>query len=89
MWFCIFLLQSFWGVTLVQLVAILYKDQHAVILQKLLNNWLEVSLTGSSEDNESNTSPPDKGRYLSVVYIVKKCYYLLGTYFFKYNNMTN
>ncbi|KAM3964699.1 timeless isoform 2-T2 [Aphomia sociella] len=50
-----------WGVTMIQLIALLYKDQHVVTLHKLLNLWLEASLSDSSEDNESNTSPPDRG----------------------------
>ncbi|KAI5641514.1 timeless protein domain-containing protein [Phthorimaea operculella] len=52
---------SNWGVTMVQLIALLYKDQHVVTLHKLLNLWLEASVSESSEDNESNTSPPDRG----------------------------
>lgn len=51
----------YWDITIVQLIAILYKDQHAGTLQKLLNLWLEASLSESSEDNESNTSPPEQG----------------------------
>lgn len=47
--------------TLVQLIALLYKDQHVGTLQKLLNLWLESSYSDSSDDNESNTSPPDQG----------------------------
>lgn len=39
----------------------MYKDQHVGTLQKLLNLWLETSLSDSSEDNESNTSPPNQG----------------------------
>lgn len=39
----------------------MYKDQHLGTLQKLLNLWLEAWLSDSSEDNESNTSPPDQG----------------------------
>lgn len=39
----------------------MYKDQHLGTLQKLLNLWLEASLSDSSEDNESNTSPPGQG----------------------------
>lgn len=46
---------------MVQLIALLYKDQHVVTLHKLLNLWIETSLSESSEDNESNTSPPDRG----------------------------
>ncbi|XP_057652499.1 protein timeless isoform X2 [Diorhabda carinulata] len=61
----IFLISSsqkgYWGVTLVQLIALMYKDQHVGTLQKLLNLWLEASYSDSSEDNESNTSPPDQG----------------------------
>ncbi|XP_053625997.1 protein timeless isoform X2 [Plodia interpunctella] len=52
---------TYWAVTMVQLIALLYKDQHVVTLHKLLNLWLEASLSESSEDNESNTSPPDRG----------------------------
>ncbi|XP_063236784.1 protein timeless isoform X2 [Bacillus rossius redtenbacheri] len=49
--------KSRWAVTLVQLVALMYKDQQVGLLQKLLNQWFEASLSDSSEDNESNTSP--------------------------------
>lgn len=49
---------------MVQLIALLYKDQHVVTLHKLLNMWLETSLSESSEDNESNTSPPNRGSLL-------------------------
>lgn len=51
----------YWGVTIVQLIALMYKDQHVGTLQKLLNLWLEASFSESSDDNESNTSPPDQG----------------------------
>ncbi|CAH2104707.1 unnamed protein product [Euphydryas editha] len=50
-----------WAVTMVQLIALIYKDQHVTTLHKLLNLWLEASLSESSEDNESNTSPPNRG----------------------------
>lgn len=51
--------RAYFGVTIVQLIALMYKDQHVGTLQKLLNHWFEaVSHTESSEDNESNTSPP-------------------------------
>ena len=53
--------RALWGVTMVQLIAMIYKDQHVSTLQKLLNLWFEASLSESSEDNESNTSPPKKG----------------------------
>jgi timeless len=43
---------------MVQLIALTYKDQHVGTLQKLLNVWFEASFSESSEDNESNTSPP-------------------------------
>lgn len=55
--------RAFWGVTLVQLIALIYKDQHVSTLQKLLNLWFDASLSESSEDNESNTSPPKQGSY--------------------------
>lgn len=51
--------KSYWGVTIVQLIALIFKDQHVGTLQRLLNHWLEAeSQTESSDDNESNTSPP-------------------------------
>jgi len=46
-----------WSTPLVQLIALVYKDQHVTTLEGLLNLWLESSLPESSEDNESNTSP--------------------------------
>ncbi|KAJ1520010.1 hypothetical protein ONE63_004241 [Megalurothrips usitatus] len=49
--------RAYWGVTMVQLIALMYKDQQVGTLQKLLNLWFESSLSDSSEGNESNTSP--------------------------------
>lgn len=50
--------KSCWAVTIVQFIALIYKDQNVGTLQKLLNLWFEASLSDSSEDNESNTTPP-------------------------------
>lgn len=50
--------KSYWAVTIVQFIALIYKDQNVGTLQKLLNLWFEASLSDSSEDNESNTTPP-------------------------------
>ncbi|XP_055711913.1 protein timeless isoform X2 [Phlebotomus papatasi] len=50
--------RAYWGVTMVQVIALMYKDQHVGTLQKLLNIWFESSISESSDDNESNTSPP-------------------------------
>ncbi|XP_062548363.1 protein timeless isoform X2 [Armigeres subalbatus] len=52
--------RAYWAVTMAQLVALMYKDQHINTLQKLLNLWFESTLSESSEDNESNTSPPQQ-----------------------------
>lgn len=49
--------KAYWSVTVVQIIALLYKDQQFCTLQKLLNVWFETSLSESSEDNESNTFP--------------------------------
>lgn len=49
--------KSFWGVTIVQLIALMYKDQHVGTLQKLLNHWFEAASQTESSENESNTSP--------------------------------
>jgi hypothetical protein len=46
-----------WSTPMVQLIALVYKDQHVTTLERLLHVWLESSLSESSEDNESNTSP--------------------------------
>jgi hypothetical protein len=51
---------------MVQLIALTYKDQHVGTLQKLLNLWFEASFSESSEDNESNTSPPVRTRSLGT-----------------------
>ena len=50
-------MHSIWCTSVVQLIALVYKDQHVITSQKLLQNFLESSLSESSEDNESNTSP--------------------------------
>lgn len=49
--------RSHWSVSMVQLIALIYKDQNVVALQKLLNAWYETSVSESSDGNESNTSP--------------------------------
>ncbi|XP_077292817.1 LOW QUALITY PROTEIN: timeless [Arctopsyche grandis] len=51
---------TYWSVAIVQLIALIYKDQHITTLQKLLSIWFEASISDSSEDNESNTSPLDQ-----------------------------
>ena len=48
---------NFRSTPLVQLLALVYKDQHVGTLERLLNIWLESSLSDSSGDDESNTSP--------------------------------
>lgn len=48
---------EFWAVTVIQLIALMYKDQHVSTLQKMLNVWFEASMSESSEDDESTTSP--------------------------------
>lgn len=49
--------RSEFGISIVQLIALLYKDQHVNNLQKLLNSWYEPSpLSDSSGDFESNTT---------------------------------
>lgn len=50
--------KTFWNVTIVQLIALMYKDQHVGTLQKLLNHWFEAASHTESSENESNTSPP-------------------------------
>lgn len=52
---------SEWCTSLMQLIALIYKDQHVHNLQRLLHLWLETSISESSEDNESNTSPQPQG----------------------------
>lgn len=49
--------KAHWVSTMVQLIASLYKDLHVDKLQNLLSLWFDTSLTETSEDNESNTSP--------------------------------
>ena len=48
-----------WCNTMVQIIALIYKDQHVVNLQKLLQTFIDNTLSESS-DNESNTSPHDE-----------------------------
>lgn len=45
---------------MVQLIPLIYKDQHVGTLQKLLSHWFDEVMSESSEDNESNTSPQVK-----------------------------
>jgi len=49
---------SDWASAIVQLVALLYKDQHVLTLQTKLNAYMETTIGDvSEEDYESNTSP--------------------------------
>nr|CAD7585789.1 unnamed protein product [Timema genevievae] len=52
--------KAYWAVTMVQVIALMYKDQRVGTLQKMLNQWFESSLSDSSEDEESNTSPSEQ-----------------------------
>lgn len=45
------------SVTVVQIISLLFKDQHSNTIYKLLNSWRDTALSESSEDDESNTSP--------------------------------
>jgi timeless len=47
--------RAYWSVTMVELTALMYKDQHVSTLQRLLRASFEDSMNESSEDNESNT----------------------------------
>lgn len=53
--------RSYFIFSMVQLIALMYKDQHISTLQKLLNLWFDASLSDSSEDFESNTTPLKQG----------------------------
>lgn len=53
--------RGYFGVAIVQLIALMYKDQHISTLQKLLNMWFDASVSDSSEDFESNTTPLKQG----------------------------
>jgi len=53
--------KAFFSVTLAQLVALIFKDQHINTLQKLLNSKLDDISSDSSEDFESNTTPLKQG----------------------------
>jgi timeless len=48
--------KAYWSVIMVQLIALMYKDQHVSTLQRLLRTSFEDSFYESSEDNESNTT---------------------------------
>ena len=59
--------QDEWVVTIVQLIALFYKDQHVENMQKLLGTWINATTSESSEDDdESNTSPPVKISTLTI-----------------------
>ncbi len=51
---------SQWCMQVMQLIALIYKDQHVSDLQQMLAVWLATEISDSSEDNESNTSPQDQ-----------------------------
>ncbi|RXG59557.1 Protein timeless [Armadillidium vulgare] len=47
--------QHLWNVTMVQLVSLMYREQHQSTISKLIHEWLELSLCESSTDDENNT----------------------------------
>lgn len=54
--------KAFFSVTLAQLIALIFRDQHINILQKLLNTKLDdIGSDDSSEDFESNTTTLKQG----------------------------
>ncbi|KAF0303437.1 Protein timeless [Amphibalanus amphitrite] len=58
---------SAWCVPVVELLAQLYKMYASGHLHKTLQNWLNPTPSDSSEDDESNTSPPSLKRKLTTV----------------------
>ncbi|XP_068209614.1 protein timeless isoform X3 [Palaemon carinicauda] len=46
--------QHLWNITMVQLVSLMYREQQQTTIRKLINEWLELSLAESSEDDENN-----------------------------------
>lgn len=49
--------REYFVVSMVQLIALMYKDQHISTLQSRLITWFDASMSDSSEDFESNTTP--------------------------------
>ncbi|CAL4125074.1 unnamed protein product, partial [Meganyctiphanes norvegica] len=47
--------QHVWNVTIVQLVSLMYREQKQENIRNLINEWLDSSLSESSEDDENNT----------------------------------
>lgn len=56
-----------WSVIMVQLIAVLFKDQHSGNLLKLLNNCLQDALSDSTDDYESNTPTKDSSAESSPI----------------------
>ncbi|XP_071541193.1 protein timeless isoform X2 [Panulirus ornatus] len=46
--------QHLWNITMVQLVSLMYREQQQGTIRRLINEWLESSLSESSEDDENN-----------------------------------
>jgi hypothetical protein len=71
-------------VTIVQLIALFYKDQHVENMQKLLGTWINPTTSESSEDDdESNTSPPvsdssGKKKRNPVAELIRSLVYILS-----------
>ncbi|XP_050529066.1 protein timeless isoform X2 [Daktulosphaira vitifoliae] len=52
-----------WAMLIIELLALIYKNQHVDQMAQQLSKWNETMISDSSEDNESNTSssPPNNG----------------------------
>lgn len=51
--------REYWSVIMVQLIAVMFKDQHPANMLKLLNTCLQDALSDSTDDFESNTTAKD------------------------------
>ena len=59
--------RAFWSITIIQLISLMYKDQHVGALQKSFNQWIEgVSYSEiSGDDKESKTSGDSRREFTS------------------------
>nr|ANW48379.1 timeless [Euphausia superba] len=47
--------QHLWNITIVQLISLMYREQKQENIRNMINEWLDSSLSESSEDDENNT----------------------------------
>lgn len=63
-----------WAVLIIELIALIFKDQHVDQMSMLLSKMNEATKSNGSEDDESNTSQPHP--VITIIHMIYLYYYV-------------